>query len=183
VRTPGSLLGREDEAADIDRKDHFLGCFHPEMRSSNQCSSPNLPDYQETPVESDTGRPSLALSSPISPPIARPPIGPNSGRCHRSGQSDYATQTVASIPNEIPAPRKPVIYLYPPSSLTDITVELLLTPSWHFSAVYPPPLTTLPPGEHQTAQSLTWAVAAEPSGALIEKATGTEVSYLYWEAT
>lgn len=158
------------------------------MRSSDECSSPILPDYQKAPVESDTGRLSRALSSPISPPIARPPIGPNSGRRpqrYRSGQSDYATQTVAPIPNEMLAPRKPIIYLYPPSSLTDITVELSLTSSWHFSAVYPPPLSALPPGEHQTttAQSLTWAVAAEPSGALIEKATGTEVSYLYWEAT
>jgi hypothetical protein len=156
------------------------------MRSSSECSSPVLPDYQEERVESDTGRPPLASSSPISPPIVRPPIGPHSGRrpqSYRPGQSDYATQTVASVPDEILAPRKPVIYLYPPSSLTDVTVELLLTSSWHFSAVYPPPVTSLPPGEHQTAQSLTWAVAAEPSGTLINKTTGTEVSYLYWEAT
>ena len=72
--------------------------------------------------------------------------------------------------------RKPIIYLYPPSSLSDVTVEMQLAPSWHFSAVYPPPQTA------QTAQSLTWAMAAEPSGTLVDKITGTEVSYLYWEA-
>jgi hypothetical protein len=78
--------------------------------------------------------------------------------------------------------RKPVIYLYPPSSLPDVTVGLQLTQSWRFSAVYPPPQTTIPPGEQHTAQSLTWAVAAEPTGLLVDKTTGTEVSYLYWEA-
>ena len=79
--------------------------------------------------------------------------------------------------------RKPVIYLYPPSSLADVTVELALASSWRFSAVHPPPRTTVPPGEPHTAQSLTWAVAAEPNGTLIDKTSGTEVSYLYWEAT
>jgi hypothetical protein len=51
--------------------------------------------------------------------------------------------------------RKPVIYLYPPSSLPDVTVELALTSSWRFSAVHPLPQTTVPPGEPHTAQSLT----------------------------
>ncbi|KAH8986745.1 hypothetical protein EDB92DRAFT_2020971 [Lactarius akahatsu] len=58
--------------------------------------------------------------------------------------------------------RKPVIYLYPPSSLADVTVDLALAPSWRFSAVHPPPRTTVPPGEPHTAQSLTWTVAAKP---------------------
>ena len=79
--------------------------------------------------------------------------------------------------------RKPVIYLYPPSSLPDVTVELLLTSTWSFSAVYPPLQPSIPSGECQTAQSFTWAIAAEPSGTLVDKTTGTEVSYLYWEAT
>jgi len=79
--------------------------------------------------------------------------------------------------------RKPVIYLYPPSSLPDVTVELLLTSTWSFSAVYPPPQTSIPSTERQTPQSLTWAIAAEPSGTLVDKTTGAEVSYLYWEAT
>lgn len=80
-----------------------------------------------------------------------------------------------------PGVRKPVVYLYPPSSLPDVTVELLLTPSWSFSAVYPPPR-PIPSGDHQSAQSLTWAVAAEPSGRLVDKTSGAEVSYLFWEA-
>jgi hypothetical protein len=80
--------------------------------------------------------------------------------------------------------RKPVIYLFPPSSLPDVTVELLLTSTWSFSAVYPPPRSSiLPSGAGQSAQSLTWAIAAEPSGTLVDKTSGAEVSYLYWEAT
>ncbi|KAH9060144.1 hypothetical protein EDB87DRAFT_1790311 [Lactarius vividus] len=78
--------------------------------------------------------------------------------------------------------RKPVIYLYPPSSLAHVTVELALAPSWRFSAVHPPPRTTVPPGEPHTAQSLTWTVAARPDATLVDKTSGMEVSYLYWEA-
>ena len=79
-------------------------------------------------------------------------------------------------------PRKPVIYLYPPSSLADVTVDLSLSPSWRFSAVHPPPRATVPPEAPHTAQSLTWSVAAEPDGTLVDKTSGMEVSYLYWEA-
>ena len=78
---------------------------------------------------------------------------------------------------------KPVIYLYPTSSLADVTVELALMPSWRFSAVHPPPKTTIPPGEPHKAQSLTWSVTAEPNGTLVDKTSGMEVSYLYWEGT
>ncbi|KAH8986741.1 hypothetical protein EDB92DRAFT_1878657 [Lactarius akahatsu] len=78
--------------------------------------------------------------------------------------------------------KKPVIYLYPPSSLADVTVELALASSWRFSAVHPPPWTTIPPGDPHTAQCVTWTVAAEPNGMLVDKTSGMEVSYLYWEA-
>jgi len=81
-----------------------------------------------------------------------------------------------------PRMRKPIIYLYPPSSLPHVTVDLQLTSSWRFSAVYPSPQTTVPFEEHQPARSLTWAITAEPDGTLVEKTTGAEVSYLYWEA-
>ena len=43
--------------------------------------------------------------------------------------------------------------------------------------------TATPSGEHQTARSLTWAVAAAPSDTLVDKSTGAEVFYPYWEAT
>ncbi|KAH9175574.1 hypothetical protein EDB89DRAFT_1945346 [Lactarius sanguifluus] len=62
--------------------------------------------------------------------------------------------------------KKPVVYLYPPSSLADVTVELALASSW----------------QPHTAQSLTWTVAAEPDGTLVDKTSGMQVSYLYWEA-
>ena len=79
--------------------------------------------------------------------------------------------------------RKPVIYLYPPSRLSDVIVELHLTSSWSFSAVYPSPQSANPSvANHIGAQSLTWAIEAEPDGTLVEKTTGVEVTYLYWEA-
>ena len=107
--------------------------------------------------------------------------------------SDYGIKsgdTIILCPTTPPLPapkvrrsvKKPVIYLYPPSSLSDVTIELALTSSWRFSAVHPPPRTTVPPGEPHTAQSLTWTVAAEPNGTLVDKTSGMEVSYLYWEA-
>jgi hypothetical protein len=73
----------------------------------------------------------------------------------------------------------------PPSRLPDVTVELLLAPSWSFSAIYPLPQTAITPSEkqHIAGQSLTWTVEAEPDGRLVDKTSGTEVSYLYWEAT
>jgi hypothetical protein len=69
--------------------------------------------------------------------------------------------------------RKPVIYLYPPSRLPDVVVKLLLTKSWSFSAVYPSPQTL--DGNQIAAQSLAWAVEAEPDGRLVEKTTVAEV--------
>ena len=106
-------------------------------------------------------------------------------------ESEYSS-TVVSLDNARPtpgpvrptrpllskfsAPRKPVIYLYPPSRLPEVTVELLLTSSWSFSAIYPCEKQT-------TAQSFTWTVEAEPDGRLVDKTTGAEVTYLYWEAT
>ena len=127
----------------------------------------------------------LALSDLLSHHHRLPP-GP---ACSESSSNNLANTMLTapirqSMPNtfSLPAPRKPVIYLYPPSSIPDVTIELQLTSSWHFSAVYPSPQTSIPSYGHQPAQSLTWAIAAEPNGTLVEKTTGMEVSYLYWEA-
>jgi hypothetical protein len=106
-----------------------------------------------------------------------PPI--NLGRPVVHGQLSAGLASLASLP----AGRKPAIYLYPPSCLPDVIVQLLLTSSWSFSAIYPLPQTAILSGENKIpAQSLTWAIEAEPDGTLVEKTTGVEVSYLYWEA-
>jgi hypothetical protein len=106
-------------------------------------------------------------------PNVQPPVRPT-GNLPLSFFSRQSTATV----------RKPVIYLYPPSRLSDVTVELLLTSSWSFSAIYPLPKTAITSGEKQIAgQSLTWTVEAEPDGRLVDKTSGVEVTYLYWEAT
>jgi len=99
------------------------------------------------------------------------------------GDSITVAPAPVTTPRHLPAaPKKPVIYLYPPSSLPNVTVDLHLALCWHFSAVYPSPQTPTPLEEHSKTRSLSWAVAAEPDGTLVEKTTGTEVSYLYWEA-
>ncbi|KAH9970740.1 hypothetical protein BGW80DRAFT_1328298, partial [Lactifluus volemus] len=75
-------------------------------------------------------------------------------------------------PANLPLARKPVIHFYPPSSLSHVTVQL--------SSVYPQPQAfTNTPDERE---SLTWTVAAEPDGILVDKTTRMEVSYLYWKA-
>ncbi|KZV72005.1 hypothetical protein PENSPDRAFT_576744 [Peniophora sp. CONT] len=79
---------------------------------------------------------------------------------------------------------KPVIYLSPPSSgpSVDATVQLSLSSSWSLSAIFP-----IPPGSTRVdssyGQKTSWIVRANPNGTLYDKATETEVSYLYWEAT
>jgi len=79
--------------------------------------------------------------------------------------------------------KKPVIYLFSPTRLSDVTVQLILTPSWRFSTIYPSTQSTSGSGKDTTdPQSLTWAVEVEPNGTLKEKTTETEVTFLYWEA-
>lgn len=75
---------------------------------------------------------------------------------------------------------KPVIYLMPPSGLdVEATVKLSLVPEWELSGIYPVvPITASAAG----GQALEWVVKASPNGTLLEKKTGLEVSYLFWEA-
>jgi hypothetical protein len=123
------------------------------MRSSNECCSPLLPDYQEVRVAFDTGGPPLTLSSPTPPPSVPPIRLYSTRRPKRQGpqQPNYAMETAASALDGKLSSREPVIY------------------------PYPPPQTTLPSGEQHTAQFLTLAGAAEPSSTLVNKTTGTEV--------
>ena len=78
---------------------------------------------------------------------------------------------------------KPVIYIMPPrtSPAVAATVELALSGSWSLSAIYPlhPDATR---GNRSYGQKTSWAVQADSNGVLRDKATGAEVSYLYWEA-
>jgi len=158
-----------------------------EMSTSNECrcDSPDLPDYKESGVGNGaaSSAPPPAVPTLPPPPPPRPYlVAPPQSQSVVPQQSSNATRT-GFFRTRSAAVRKPVIYLYPPSSLPDVTVALLLAPSWSFSAVYPPSQTATPSDEHQSAQSLTWGVAAEPSGTLVDKTSGAEVSYLYWEAT
>lgn len=75
---------------------------------------------------------------------------------------------------------KPVIYLFPPEGTeVDVEVRLELVPEWRFSAVYPVvPIHTVA----SRRETLRWNVKAFSGGTLLEKNTGLEVSYLFWEA-
>ncbi|CUA67942.1 Polyubiquitin-C [Rhizoctonia solani] len=78
---------------------------------------------------------------------------------------------------------KPVIYLFPPSSTSDIRVQLSLARSWDFSEIYPPTtITTAAKETKSLGQSVAWTVNAQPDGTLWDQATNREVSYLFWEA-
>ncbi|KAI0310352.1 hypothetical protein OF83DRAFT_1178647 [Amylostereum chailletii] len=77
------------------------------------------------------------------------------------------------------SPGKPVIYLFPPHLIVDASVVLGLTPSWSFSAVYPKARDVSPDnGLH----AIEWTVDARADGVLVDKASGSELSYLFWEA-
>lgn len=73
---------------------------------------------------------------------------------------------------------KPVIYLFSPTDI-DATVNLSLVPSWKFSAIYPVVSTkTSVLGD----EALSWQVRTHADGSLLEKTTGLNVAYLFWEA-
>lgn len=73
---------------------------------------------------------------------------------------------------------KPVIYLFSGQAL-DVSVSLHLISQWSFSAIYP----VVSIEEHEDgAQDISWNVHVNHGGTLVEKSSGSEVSYLYWEA-
>lgn len=72
---------------------------------------------------------------------------------------------------------KPVIYLYSPVEL-DVTVSLSLVPAWSFSAIYP----VVPTAKATIGERVDWSVRTKTDGTLLEKTTGLEVAYLFWEA-
>jgi hypothetical protein len=74
---------------------------------------------------------------------------------------------------------KPVIYIQPPHNLEHVSVKLSLSREWHYSAVYP----VVEPKSEDGRSVVQWDVAARPSGELTDKASGLDLSYLFWEAT
>ncbi|BGP35923.1 hypothetical protein JCM10296v2_007775 [Rhodotorula toruloides] len=74
---------------------------------------------------------------------------------------------------------KPVIYLFPPTSLDSATVSVTLTPEWHFCALCPV-VDPVKGGSGETRAS--WTVSAQPDGSLVDLASGLELNYLFWEA-
>ncbi|CAE6458904.1 unnamed protein product [Rhizoctonia solani] len=76
---------------------------------------------------------------------------------------------------------KPVIYLFSPSPILDVRVQLSLVKAWCFSAIYPPTPITLPSGD-SLGEAIFWAVDTRPDGSLFDRLTNRKVAYLFWEA-
>ncbi|GAA5890503.1 hypothetical protein JCM6882_002942 [Rhodosporidiobolus microsporus] len=76
---------------------------------------------------------------------------------------------------------KPVIYLFPPTPtpLPDVQVSLTLSPQWHFSALYP--IRDVIKSK-DGASTVVWTVDAGPNSQLVDKKSGIDLSYLFWEA-
>ncbi|OHE96883.1 polyubiquitin [Colletotrichum orchidophilum] len=96
---------------------------------------------------------------------------------------DERTLSYYSITNNsslslIPRQRggKPAIYLMSPTELKDVDVKVDLSHHWTFMTIYP--LVEGAVGQN----SVFWQVSAGPDGTLEDNATGTECSYLFWEA-
>jgi hypothetical protein len=190
---PSSLPPRP--AARPPRREPFFQSKTEKSNEELQAINIAFPEHMKpTPASFDVSEPGL-LKKKVSRlyDLMDPQVGYSAsnskliyGNSYMNNERTFADYGIVSgdtiLLNPISRPRKPVIYLYPPSSLADVTVELGLTPSWRFSAVHPPPRSTVPLGVPHTAQSLTWSVAAEPDGTLVDKTSGMEISYLYWEA-
>ena len=74
---------------------------------------------------------------------------------------------------------KPIIYLFPPKPLPNASISVTLVPQWTFTHIYPLlDVTVLGDGRQQVS----WEVSANPDGKLVQKKTGLETSYLFWEA-
>lgn len=76
---------------------------------------------------------------------------------------------------------KPVIYIWTPAPAA-ISVNLSLVPQWEFSALYP--VAPIQPAGFSAGvgQTVTWDVTTRADGSLLDKRTGLEVTYLFWEA-
>jgi hypothetical protein len=77
---------------------------------------------------------------------------------------------------------KPVIYLFSPRSM-DVHVSLKLVPEWKFSALYPVAKIEEDKGDQQSSQTVSWDALVSPNGTILDRLSGSEVTYLYWEAT
>ncbi|KAG8916549.1 hypothetical protein FRC01_002996, partial [Tulasnella sp. 417] len=75
---------------------------------------------------------------------------------------------------------KPVIYLFPPTSIS-VKVQLSLVPHWRLSAVYPQPIKGSFK-EGRSSQNAEWHVVAQPSGMMTVEGTSAEITYIFWEA-
>ena len=73
---------------------------------------------------------------------------------------------------------KPIIYILSPNTLSNVSVSLSLASAWSFSALYP----SADIANNNGMETVQWIVRTSPDGTLLDKHTGLQVSYLFWEA-
>jgi hypothetical protein len=73
---------------------------------------------------------------------------------------------------------KPAIYLLSPVPLDNVEVSVTLSPQWSFTLLYP---LAIPVTDKHNKSRVTWTVSGA-GDAIIDHATGTHCSYLFWEA-
>jgi hypothetical protein len=93
----------------------------------------------------------------------------------RSPESDVESD----VKSDVMALAQPIVYLFPPSCLSRVTVQLSLSPSWCF---FTQSKATINPVEYQPGQFLSWIVSAEPDGTLVNKRSRRKGTHLYWQA-
>lgn len=75
---------------------------------------------------------------------------------------------------------KPAIYLLSATPLETVTVSVSLQPEWDFTVLYP--LTTKTKHDPKSTSEITWVVSVQTDGTLVNRLTGRQSSYLFWEA-
>lgn len=75
---------------------------------------------------------------------------------------------------------KPAIYLLSATPLEMVTVSVSLQPEWDFAVIYP--LTTKTKHASKLTSEITWVVSVQTDGTLVNRLTGRQSSYLFWEA-
>lgn len=74
----------------------------------------------------------------------------------------------------------PAIYLLSATPLEMVTVSVSLQPGWDFTVIYP--LTTKTKHDPKSTSEITWVVSVQTDGTLVNRLTGRQSSYLFWEA-
>ncbi|KAI1797049.1 hypothetical protein LXA43DRAFT_500524 [Ganoderma leucocontextum] len=178
-----SIAGEKVEVTD-DVLKHVSGKSVLILEALPKCSHSD--DGSDGTLSSGSNANTTVSRRPPTPPQPpAPPVTRTAGAAMNIFPRSQGVQVLRSPPGRPLMPRtvcrKPVIYLMPPKPLSNATVSVRLAAPWRFTHVYP--LLKDPDHLSNGRQSVTWSVSARPDGSLVEKSSGLQLSYLFWEAT